>query len=913
MPVLFHKLLTNGLQQPIGLHSARPEFRWTPRPDYQTDHAYSTFTVQLARSHADFQKGSLEWESEPLNAHSHILSITNKDKPLLSRCRYFWRLQGHANNLDEPISEVAWFETGLLEPTDWSAKWVSPMGLGAVKDDAPIYLRKQIQIPEQPVKARVYATACGWYKLFVNGTNITGSALVPRWTPFDNYIEYQAYDITAELQSGLNHISIVVADGRYRGHLGSIEGPACYGDRLEALAQIEAFFDDGSELIWGTDEMWTSHVGPLIRSDPKHGQVVDTTISSNTWLGNPEGRGRFPIDGSVEELPFPSRTLIGEEVQRVEEVISLPCQSVAKSSEGNLILDFGQDVVGSIEVQLRGDPGTRITISYSEVLTPDGKIDLAYVAPRGTKNQPQQDAILLNGEEFSYKPWFGIHGFHFVEIQGLDYLLDRSQAKAIVLSTNFSGVSSISETQIESEKSISALSNSDFRCSNSQLNQLYNNIFWSTLGNFTDTGTDCPMRGLGWTGNIQVFAPTATKFFDTLPFFKRFMKNLAAEQLPDGSVPPYIPSCGSKYKGGLSRFCRATCQSTGWGDAAVIIPWTMYWYYGDVAILEEQYDSMRSWVDSLAKRAREGTSWRRWFFGRVGELEKYILDTGFQWGEWLRAGEGLSSTLVDIVLGSGPAFSTAYLAHSADLLSRICEALGKDTDQQRYLDLFQSTSTAWRAAFVREGGKRIAQDRQDDYVRALAFNLLEPGQRDAAIARLSELVEAADFHLDTGLMSTGMLLPTLADNGRADLAYKILMQKTCPSWLYQIEKGATTTWETWAGYDDKGKAVMSHNHYVLGTVAQWMQEGVAGISPLSAGWKRLQIAPHIDVALDHVDASVEIPFGIVKSSWKLNAAEGVVNLVVDIPPGVQAEILVTGNPAEVVEQGQHSFTFRYYA
>ncbi|KAF4466641.1 alpha-L-rhamnosidase A [Fusarium albosuccineum] len=823
----FTDLRVNGLKEPMGMDSPNPEFQWCLMQISATENALPRVTLQVSRFN-NFDSETLEWESSTINVEEGQVNVRYEGKPLESRTRYYWSIgiwDKVTNTFDS--SAQSWFEMGLLTPDDWTAKWIRPTAARGPTDDEPIYLRGLVEISHRPLQGRAYATACGWYKLFINGVNVTGTALVPRWTPFDQFIEYQVYDITSNLRVGTNYVSIVVADGRFRGHLG-IEGRACYGNRLAAMVQIEAQCDDGTSVSTGTNDTWESFSGQILHSDPKHGQVVDARRVSDEWLGScqtdPAEEDSKPESGLTEEIPSPTVKLISEEVERVDEIFRIPCQSITLSPKGHQIIDFGQNITGIVEIRMVGDAGSEVTLAYSEIVGKDGEIDLTYLAPWpewGMPDKPQQDTIYLSGEEIRYRPWFGIYGFRYVEVKGLEAKLTPQDVQGIILATSFA-----------------------------QPNYTDPNVFWSTLGNLTDTATDCPTRErMGWTGDIQAFVPTTTKFFYVLPFFRRYMRNLAAEQLFNGNVPPFIPSGASRHRGGLSLFGRVTSQSTGWGDASVIIPWSLYWYYGDESILSSQYESMCRWVDSLAKRACEGRSWRRWLFGGIGALEQYILDTGFQWGEWLRATDSLPSTLGQIIWGS-PAISTAYLAHSADLLSRVAGVLGRVEDQALYYDLYQQIAKAWREAFVKDG-----------------------------------------------------------DNGRADVAYRVLLQNTSPSWLYQVELGATTTWETWEGYDKAGNASMSHNHYAFGTVAQWLQEGVAGISPLSPGWRRIKVSPCIGGGLSRAGASVDTPLGLVSSSWNLEASTGTVTLTVNIPFLCSVEVMVGNGKVEMVGSGKHRFSF----
>ena len=893
-------LRTNRLAHPLGIDAFPVEFSWQLVAKRGICNVtQSSYELQVSIS-PYFNSGNIVWDSSK-TATSKNLSLTAiyAGNSVKSRTRYYWRLRVW-DQFDEPsddtwdTAEQAWFETGLLLPSDWKASWISAPAMtttgSSVKDGKVTYLSSSLQLAREPVRGRAYATACGWYKLFINQNNVTGTALVPRWTPFDQFTEYQTYDIAKYMKAGENVITVVVADGRFRGQIGITEGRYRYGDRLSALIQLEVNTDDGKTVTFCTDETWRSLKGPIVRSDPVWGEHTDFRISDE-WLENSNALS----SNLAEKVPNLTKKLIAEEVERVEEVMRLPPKAVFRAPSGAQLVDFGQNFAGIMAIKLRGRAGSKIAITYSEVLSSEGELDVDYLKLPVIPHIVQRDVVTLGDNAAESQPWFTIHGFRYAEVQGLDCELSLSDVQGVVLASNF-------------------LVTGSFTCSDARLNKLYQNIVWSARSNFTDTPTDCPTRErMGWTGDIQVFSSTAALLFDSQTFLRRYLRCLAAEQHADGTIPPYIPSGASQFSSQLSLLTRMTSGSTGWGDASTMMPWTLYRHYNDEVVLSRQYDSMKRWVNSLARRAREKMSWRRWLFTKLGagcgDLEQYILDTGFSWGEWLRAGSGIL-TMIKEVLFPSAAVSTAYLAHSAHLLSNIANILGKQEDAEHYLALSKRTSEAWRTAFVRRRGARIAGDYQDDYVRALAFNLIESEQKPVAVERLVELITQSGYHLKTGFMSTGLLLPVLAEYGRADIAYRLLMQDTVPSWLYPIQKGATTLWETWEGYEDKGNAKMSHNHYAFGTVAQWLQEGVAGLKAVEPGYRKIRVEPLIGGGLTHAEASLETPLGFAKSAWSLDKEAGTVRLEVVIPPCAIAEVVLAGSKVETLGSGNYVFEYK---
>ncbi|MFI2231712.1 alpha-L-rhamnosidase [Nocardia testacea] len=846
-------LRVDGLDGPLGLGNARPVFRW------RVTGAVGQGAAEVeVGPEAGFDAGARWWSSGRV-VSARPFGLRYAGPPLPARQPMCWRVRvWRADGTETGWSAPARFETGM-SAAGWCGRWITAPDPVA---PATWYLRTEVALPGPVARARAYATALGWYRLLINGVDLTGPALVPRWTPFHDRVEYQTYDATASLRPGVNVVGVIVSEGRFRGRLGGLSRPARYGDLLAALLHLDIELADGQRVTVGTDESWTASRGPIRSSDPKHGERVDLRIPDP--LGTPGAR-------RVQVLEPHGRRLIAEDVERVTEIARLPA-TISRTPSGVVLVDFGQNFSGVAEILLDGAPGDRVVLSYSEVLTPEGELDTTYLGDRDPARWFQRDEIVLDGTPVRYRPTGTIHGFRYLTVEGLPEPPAAADVEGIVLST------ALPET-------------GRFTCSDSALERLHANVVWSMRSNFTDTPSDCPTRERsGWTGDIQVFAPTAAILADVGPYLRRYLANLAAEQLPDGRVPVVIPTEAAPGRIGLpERLFRAMSSSTGWGDAAVILPWTLYWYYGDEDVLDRQYPSARAWVEYLAHRAATRRGLARRFGRRTGPRERYILDAGFHFGEWLRPGESLAAQLRDAVLAPRAAVATAYLAHSAQLLGRIAAVLDKRADAERYTELAHHARTAWNAAFVRGDGSRIGDDNQDDYVRALSFDLLPTDQRAAALSRLAELVETAGDHLGTGFLSTAMLLPTLSRNGRPDLAHRILRQTSPPSWRAQIDRGATTLWETWDGYDGTGKAHRSHNHYALGAVAGWLHEDLAGLRPAAPGYARIRINPTPGGGLTHASSSVCTPYGPATSTWRIE--RGQLHLVAHIPPGTTAEVI----------------------
>lgn len=862
-------LTVDTRRRPLGIDTAAPEFGWLV-PGTVAQRAYE---IEVDTD-PGFHPAHSSWKSGRVDSQRPF-GIASTGPRLASRTRYHWRVRAHLDDGSVTDWAADSFETGILDRSEWVARWVTHPDSTA-KDPRTLYFHTTIDLKAPVVRARAYTSALGWYRLVVNTTDVTGHSLVPRWTPFHQYVEYQTYDTTDALHTGTNHIYMVVSEGRYRGKLGIFSAAARYGDRLAALAQLEIELADGTTMQVCSDAGWRVGYGRVMRADPKDGERVDLRLPDLP----PEG-----AFGTAVSLLNARVSLIAESVDPVT-VIGHRTGVLSRTPSGRQLVDFGQNFAGVARLRLSGPAGATVKLLYSEVLDAHGELDTNYLDEKSGKEWFQRDEVILGDGPVDYTPAFTIHGFRYLAIDGPADPVSPDGVEGIVLSSNIPQIS-------------------DFRASDPRLERLWTNVLWSLRSNFTDTPTDCPTRERsGWTGDIQVFGPTAAQMVDARAFLRRYLRNTANEQHPDGRVPPFIPSEASP---GVSKNRLAfSSSSTGWGDVTVMLPWTLYRYYGDTTVLADQYDSARKWVDYLARRASTKRSIRRHLRRGVGDLERFIVDTGFQWGEWLRPGETFRSEIRGGFTGKRAAVATAYLARSAELLSRITEVLQHGDDADRYRRLSANATRAWQAAFVTEGGARIGDDKQDDYVRALAFDLLTPEQRPLAAARLIALVEQADFHLGTGFLSTPMLLDTLVDAGHEDVAYRVLLRTTAPSWLDQVERGATTTWETWEGYTADGEPHASHNHYAFGTVAAFLQERVAGLAPTAPGYARFRVAPVIGGGLTSASVTLETPYGSAGAAWELGTSN-TATLTVTVPAGTVADVEL-GDVRRDLSAGIHTIT-----
>lgn len=816
--------------------------------------------------------------------------VTYDGPALVSGQTYSWQVQiwGDGDH-SGPWSLPATFETGMSQ-ADSVGEWVSAPSGSAYET---LYLRGDLELDRPPVRARAYASAAGWYHLLVNGEDLTGPALVPRWTSYGNEVEYQAYDVTHALVHGANSVAMAVGDGRYRGCLGVSRRRRVFGADLAACVHVVVELDDGRIVRWGTSPSWRSGAGRIQRSDPVLGEQVDLRIDDAAWLG--ASAASWP-SAPVRVVPAPARRLIPEDVPPVTQINRHRPAQLCRTPSGRVLVDAGANVVGHLRTQLWGDSGSRVRLTYSEVLTPEGELDTSYLdvpmAPRG--EVIQRDEALVAEKPTWFEPWFTLHGFRYVEVDGAPEGLCEDDVEVVVISSDLPSAG-------------------EFVCSSDDISTLHDNIVRSTRGNFTDTATGCPTRERsGWTGDLQVFAPTTTGIVDCQAYLRRYLRTLALDQEPDGRVPRSIPrELGPGSRAHERRIESILAGSAGWGDVAVRLPMTLHRYYGDDDVVATQFDSMCAWVDFLRTLASRpavpgSPGWlaRR----RAGDVGRCIVATGFHWGEWLRPAEMFPANLLDGTV-HGSTVATAYLASSAALVADAARLLDKATEAQEYDQLAERTREAWRRAFVRGSGGsgRIGRDRQDDYVRALAFSLVSEADAPWVARRLVQLIRDKDDHLDTGFLSTPLLLPVLADAGYPEVAYDLLGQTTAPSWLAQVRRGATTTWETWEGHGPDGRARASHNHYAFGSVGLFLREYVLGIRPGEPGYRRVVVRPMPGGGLTWAEGSVQTPHGTVWVRWEVAASSG--HLKVVIPPGTTGHIVCPGGQPAEVEPGRHEFTW----
>jgi alpha-L-rhamnosidase len=753
---------------------------------------------------------------------------------------------------------------------EWSADFVSPSTSAGQDGPRPAFLmRARFALddihPDAVARARIYATAHGLYELELNGAAVADDLLAPGWSSYGHRLRYRTYDVTGDLRSGTNVVGAWLADGWYRGHIGFDGGLwDIYGADVSLLLQLEITTTTGARRIVPLTHAWEWTESAILATGLYEGETHDATRHPTGWtdpdLGADPGdvvpwhpAAVLPLAGFPARIEAPT----GPPVRETE---TLRPVSVTAVAGDRIRLDFGQNIAGKVRIRPRAERGRTIRIHHAEVL--EGGL----LGTRPLRAATSIDTYVTAGtpgEEWT--PRFTVHGFRYAELEGWPGGVDAVDVEAVVMHSDM-------------------VRTGWFESSHPGLNQLHSNVVWSMRDNFVDIPTDCPQRDerMGWTGDIQVFAPTALYLYSAQGLLSGWLRDLAAEQRADGHVPQFVPwvECG------FPNFPTAA-----WGDAAVVVPWTIYEHDGDTRVLADQYDSMRAWVD-LVDRLTGGTG---------------LWNTGFQLGDWLDPAAppedpGRSHTDRYLV-------ATAYHVRTSRILAETARILGRTDDAMRYDGIAARATTAFQREYLSASG-RVVSDTTTSIALALTFDLFPDAASAArAGARLRELVELSEYRITTGFVGTPIICDALVMAGAVDTAYHLLLQDRLPSWLYPVTMGATTIWERWDSMLPDGSInpgdMTSFNHYALGAVADFLHRSVAGLASAAPGWTRLRIAPLPGGGLASASTTHETPLGTASCAW--TRVEGMLRVDVVVPVGATASVELPGTDAREVGAGAHSF------
>jgi alpha-L-rhamnosidase len=845
---------------PLGVAPDRVRLSW------QAGLSQRAYQLRVAPGERELASGDgLCWDSGRVESRE-CSDVPYRGSAVEPGARYAWAVRvwdesdtapdGTCDGTGEPSpwSESAWFEVELDQADGWQAAWI---GLGRIRTEvkppsadgpcdgvakalAPVpYLRREFEVAAAVSSARLYVTALGLYEARLNGRRVGDGVLTPGWTDYHQRIQYQTYDVTDLIRGGVNVLGAMIADGWHSGFVGfdAKRAGAMYGDAPEFLAQLVITLADGSRQVVATDERWRSSFGAIKHGDLLMGERHDLADEPAGW-----DTPGFDSNGwaAVRCRPRDGVKLVADPGPQVRAVQELPAISVMADADGRYVVDFGQNLSGWVRISYPGPERAQLAIRHAEVLNPDGSL-----YTDNLRSARQTDEYLTPGGPVVLEPRFTLHGFRYAEISGWPGPLDPAALTALVVHSD-------------------APETGSFASSLAWLDQLFANINWGQRGNFISVPTDCPQRDerLGWLGDAQIFARTASYNRDVAAFFSKWLDDVADGQLPSGAFPDIAPRINLDWGG-----------APGWGDAGVIIPWTLHRMFADRGSLERHYGAMTAWMDFIERGNPD--------FVRCREL-------GNSYNDWLAPGDDLTPPEL---------LATAYWAYDAVLMAQIAATLGRAHDAAAYQTLRNKIGAAFADTFIGADGS-IESGTQTSYVLGLHMNLVPADLRAATAQHLVAAIEKEDWRLTTGFAGVGYLLPVLSSTGYTEVAYRLLGQDALPSWRYMIDHGATTIWERWDGWSaDRGfqSAWMnSFNHYALGSVGEWLYRFVLGLelAPGAVGFDRLAMRPHPGGELTWARGSFESVRGRIAAGWRVE--DGTLSYRIELPPGVSASVHLPG-------------------
>lgn len=816
--MIIERLKTNHVVTPLGFALGHPVFSYVVTES--TGKKQKAAQIRVA---SDEAMTKLLYDS---GLREDISSLAfAPELELLPRTRYYWNVEVLSDNGDRGVSEITWFETGKLDEP-WQGQWIR-----APFEEHPV-LYKDFSAHKKICSARLYICGLGLYEAYLNGEKIGDEYLAPFFTSYHRHIQYQTYDVTGLLGDD-NCLSVMLGRGWYHGRFGFGDPmDKIYGQHMQLLAELHIVYEDGTTEVISTDESWNCIPGPVTESSIYDGESYDARWCAKEQKAVNAILADAPQGKLQERLSLP--------VVRQEEFSDY---SLLHTPAGELVLDFGQVITGWVEFDDKLPAGTNGKLEYGELLQNDCFYN------ENLRSAKAEYRFISAGSQRRLRPHFTYFGFRYVRVQGMtEEQIRNAGFTAYVIH--------------------SALERTGFiETSNEKVNRLISNALWSQKDNFLDVPTDCPQRDerMGWTGDAQIFVSTAAFNMDTAAFYRKYLYDMLLEQHDNnGSVPFVVPDVltarvraeGKKVSEMTAGTDHGSCA---WADAATVIPWTLYQYYGDKQLLEETYENMRSWVDYVHDQDVKNCG------------SSHLWSCGFHFADWLaldnpEQGSPMGGTENTYV-------ATAYYYWSTTLTAKAARVLGKEEDARRYALLAGQIKSAFRAEYFTSTGK-LAVPTQTAHAIALHFGLVPEEYRNRTVADLKARLDARNIHLDTGFVGTGILCDALSRNGLSDYAHTLLLNEDYPSWLYEVNMGATTIWERWNSVLPDGSisdtGMNSMNHYAYGAVVGWMYRTMAGFNQQedSFGWKKADIRPVTDKRFDHVNARFDSASGYYESSWR---------------------------------------------
>lgn len=846
-------LKVNGLSNPLGVHPASVRLGWQLQSE-QRNVRQTAYEIRLT---AGKGKAAGIWQSGKVISGRSV-DVSYGGPALKSNTEYQWqvRVWDHQGTVTS-WSTAAMFHTAFSTAQDWKASWITPgYTEDSISQPCPLF-RKEFGVGKKVAAAILYITAQGMYEARLNGQKVGDALLTPGWTSYQTRLQYQVFNVTGLLRSGVNAMAVTLGKGWYRSQVGWVKQGNFYGKSSALLAQLEISYTDGSRQTIITDRNWKSNTGAIRSSEIYHGEVIDLRLHQSEW-DQPGFNDNAWYD--VQENDFDKQRLIPtiNEPVKAREVFK-PLR-IFKTPTGELAVDFGQNLVGWVRLKVKGKAGDSILVTHAEVLDKYG--NMYYENLRSAKCR---NIYITDGKgEAVFHPHFTWQGFRYAAIKGYPGVLTADDVEAVAI---------YSDMELSGQ----------FTTGHKLINQLQHNIQWGQRGNFLDVPTDCPQRDerLGWTGDAQAFSRTAAFNFNVRPFFAKWLQDVKADQV-NGAVPHVVPNV----------LAQKDVNSSGWSDVATIVPWNMYLAYGDTALLERQYASMKDYLESIRSVA-------------VNDL----WNNGRHYGDWLffrpfDDNDG-SSAVTDKYL-----IAQCFYTHSADIVAKTAAILGKTAESRQYRDLAQRLREAFCREYLTPTG-RLVSGTQTAYVLALQFDMLPEPLRQQAAGRLAANVEQYG-HITTGFLGTPYICHVLTRYGYHHLATKLLLREKYPSWLYPVTMGATTIWERWDGQKPdssfQNPGMNSFNHYAYGAIGDWLYRVVAGLDSdeQAPGYRKLRIVPHPVKELGDVKATLQTPYGPASSGWKV--VNGQAELEVVVPPNTTAVVSIPCADSPSVNESGKSLT-----
>ncbi|HUM83091.1 MAG TPA: family 78 glycoside hydrolase catalytic domain [Lachnospiraceae bacterium] len=835
----------NHLTNPVGFRMERTAFSW------KTDGAVGKFQTAArieAASDPEFTKiiydSGFDEKADSLACPADIR--------LEPRTRIWWRVSVRTDAGEEGTSPVQFFETSKMDEP-WCASWIS---CSKEEERHPVFIKK-IKLKKRIERARLYICGLGLYEAGIDGQKIGNEYLTPYCNDYNEWVQYQTFDVTEALNKDFAEkaesvFSVLLGNGWYKGRFGftTKEEKGFYGDSWKLIAELRLTYEDGAEAVIGTDDSWTVERSCLTYSSIYGGEIRDDTLNElpeekAVLCDAPKGRltARMSLPVTVHEI--------------------LPVREIIITPDGEKVLDIGQEFTGIFRLHVKVPAGTKVHLQTGEILQGGNFY-------RDNLRSARSEYIYISdGQERELEPKFTFYGYRYVKVDGIPNL-KKEDFTGLAL---YSGIGEVGRAETGSVL----------------VNRLLSNIRWGLRSNFLDVPTDCPQRDerMGWTGDAQVISPTACYLLEPYAFYAKYLHDMAEEQKSlDGKVPQVVPSVGN------------TDTSSVWGDAACIIPWNLYSFYGDISILQDQYESMKAWVEYVRGVDGSHHGWRN----------------VFQYGDWL-ALDNIAGGAETAMGGTDEEFiaDIAY-AESAGILSRSAALLGRNDDADEYDRLSKNILQGVRDEYFSKTG-RCCVKTQTGLLLTLKYHLSD--NEELICSMLRKLFKAGDNKLRTGFVGTPILCDTLSDYGMDDLSWALLLNEEYPGWLHEVKLGATTVWERWNSVQDDGSisgtGMNSLNHYTYGSIAEWIYSHAAGIarSPEVPGFRKAVLKPSLNWKIRFVSAEYESPSGTYKSSWKMTAPSHV-EYRCTIPFGCTARLelpLEKEGRVKMLDAGDYEFSY----